>query len=47
MALAPESFGNVPASRTGVVVTPELRTFFHKMPKVELHCHLLGAVRHQ
>lgn len=47
MALAPESFGNVPAARTGIVVTPELRSFFHKMPKVELHCHLLGAVRHR
>ena len=37
--------GNVPPSRTGRVVTPEMRAFFRAIPKVELHCHLLGAVR--
>ena len=47
MSVAPERFGNVPASRTGVIVTPAHRAFFEAMPKVELHCHLLGAVRHQ
>jgi adenine deaminase len=47
MPAAPERFGNVPASRTGIAVTPAHRAFFHAMPKVELHCHLLGAVRHQ
>jgi len=40
-------FGNVPPSRTGVIVTPAHRAFFQALPKVELHCHLLGAVRHQ
>jgi len=39
--------GNVPDARTGLVVTPAHRAFFQAMPKVELHCHLLGAVRHQ
>ncbi|WP_338862174.1 adenosine deaminase [Mycetohabitans rhizoxinica] len=38
--------GNVPAARTGVVLTDAHRRFFHAIPKVELHCHLLGAVRH-
>src|SRR5258708_38379336 len=42
-----ETFGNVPASRTGVTITPAHRAFFKAIPKVELHCHLLGAVRHQ
>ncbi|MFP6561780.1 adenosine deaminase [Paraburkholderia sp. B3] len=42
-----ETPGNVPASRTGIVVTPAHRAFFRAIPKVELHCHLLGAVRHQ
>ncbi|MBR8433407.1 adenosine deaminase [Burkholderia cenocepacia] len=38
--------GNVPAARTGIDITPAHRAFFHALPKVELHCHLLGAVRH-
>ena len=38
--------GNVPAARTGIEITPAHRAFFHALPKVELHCHLLGAVRH-
>lgn len=39
--------GNVPDARTGLTVTPAHRGFFQAMPKVELHCHLLGAVRHE
>lgn len=39
--------GNVPVSRTGIRITPAHRAFFKAIPKVELHCHLLGAVRHQ
>jgi adenosine deaminase len=39
--------GNVPAARTGLAVTPAHRAFFQAMPKVELHCHLLGAVRRE
>ncbi|MDE1180415.1 adenosine deaminase [Paraburkholderia sp.] len=42
-----ETPGNVPASRTGVVITPAHRAFFQGIPKVELHCHLLGAVRRE
>ncbi len=42
-----ETPGNVPASLTGVVVTPAHRAFFKAIPKVELHCHLLGAVRRE
>jgi adenine deaminase len=42
-----ETFGNVPASRTGISITPAHRAFFNAIPKVELHCHLLGAVRHE
>jgi len=38
---------SVPASRSGVVVTAAHRVFFRALPKVELHCHLLGAVRHE
>jgi adenine deaminase len=38
---------SVPVSRSGVVVTDAHRAFFHALPKVELHCHLLGAVRHE
>ena len=41
-----ETPGQVPAARTGVQIQQAHRTFFHAMPKVELHCHLLGAVRH-
>ena len=39
--------GNVPDARTGLAVTPAHRAFFRAMPKVELHCHLLGAVRRE
>ncbi len=28
-------------------VPAELQAFFRALPKVELHCHLLGAVRRQ
>jgi adenosine deaminase len=42
-----EARGNVPASRTGVTITPAHREFFRSIPKVELHCHLLGAVRRE
>jgi adenosine deaminase len=35
----------LPAPTTGRIVTPQQRAFFRAMPKVELHCHLLGAVR--
>lgn len=37
--------GNVPAPQTGSTVTPAHRALFETMPKVELHCHLLGTVR--
>ena len=39
--------GSVPDARTGLVVTPAHKAFFQAMPKVELHCHLLGAVRRE
>ncbi|MBU9178626.1 adenosine deaminase [Burkholderia gladioli] len=42
-----ETPGNVPAARTGIVLTPAHRAFFRALPKVELHCHLLGAVRRE
>lgn len=42
-----ETPGNVPAARTGVQLQEAHRAFFAAMPKVELHCHLLGAVRHE
>ncbi|WP_322057930.1 adenosine deaminase [Paraburkholderia sp. J63] len=42
-----ETPGNVPASRTGITITPAHRAFFRAIPKVELHCHLLGAVRYE
>lgn len=37
----------LPPAQTGRTVTPTQRAFFHAIPKVELHCHLLGAVRHE
>jgi len=37
--------GNVPPAQTGIVITDAHRAFFKAIPKVELHCHLLGAVR--
>jgi adenine deaminase len=42
-----ETPGNVPASLTGVQITPEHEAFFKALPKVELHCHLLGTVRRE
>jgi adenosine deaminase len=39
--------GNVPTSPLDRVASPELRAFFAAMPKAELHCHLLGAVRRE
>ncbi|GAB3625748.1 Adenine deaminase [Pandoraea terrae] len=42
-----ETPGHVPAARTGVEVTDAHRAFFAAIPKVELHCHLLGAVRYE
>jgi adenine deaminase len=42
-----ETPGNVPASLTGVQLTPEHEAFFRAIPKVELHCHLLGTVRRE
>lgn len=42
-----ETYGNVPASRTGVKITTAHHAFFKALPKAELHCHLLGAVRHE
>jgi adenosine deaminase len=35
----------LPAARTGRIITPAIRGFFACLPKVELHCHLLGAMR--
>lgn len=37
--------GRVPA--TGRVVTDRQKEFFRRVPKVELHCHLLGTVRRE
>ena len=42
-----QSIGNVPASPLGRPVDAAQRQFFRAMPKVELHCHLLGAVRQE
>lgn len=39
--------GNVPASPLARPVGEAHRAFFHAMPKVELHCHLLGAIRQE
>ena len=39
--------GNVPSSRLDRVADAPLRAFFAAMPKAELHCHLLGAVRRE
>ncbi|MDB5454908.1 MAG: adenosine deaminase [Caulobacter sp.] len=40
-----QSIGNVPASPLGRPVDAARRQFFRALPKIELHCHLLGAVR--
>lgn len=42
-----DTLAALPAPQTGRSVTPAQRAFFRAMPKVELHCHLLGAVRHE
>ena len=42
-----QSIGNVPASPLGRPVDAAQRQFFRALPKVELHCHLLGAVRRE
>jgi adenosine deaminase len=39
--------GNVPSSPIGRTVSDTERGFFRAIPKVELHCHLLGAVRRE
>jgi adenosine deaminase len=39
------SIGNVPRSSIGRPINVEYRHFFAAIPKAELHCHLLGAVR--
>lgn len=39
--------GHVPASPFEKPLTEAHYHLFHAMPKVELHCHLLGTVRHQ
>ncbi|MCJ1962272.1 adenosine deaminase [Novosphingobium mangrovi (ex Hu et al. 2023)] len=44
-SVAPLAIGCVPASPIGRDVDAALRAFFVAMPKVELHCHLLGTVR--
>ena len=42
------AIGLVPASPViGRSVDADLRAFFRAMPKIELHCHLLGAVRRE
>jgi adenosine deaminase len=43
--LPTDTLGNVPPARTGRVVTPRHAEFFLRVPKTELHCHLLGTVR--
>jgi adenosine deaminase len=40
-----QTIGNVPASTLGRQTDAARRRFFRALPKVELHCHLLGAVR--
>jgi len=40
-----ETLAVLPPSATGRMVTPDQRAFFTRLPKVELHCHLLGAMR--
>jgi adenine deaminase len=39
------AIGNVPRALTGSAVTSQHKAFFLRLPKVELHCHLLGTVR--
>lgn len=39
--------GNVPVSPCARPVDERQRAFFRAIPKVELHCHLLGAIRQE
>jgi adenosine deaminase len=39
------TIGNVPPAMIGRVMTARHKAFFLRLPKVELHCHLLGTVR--
>ncbi len=39
--------GNLPPAQTSTTITREMRAFFQAIPKVELHCHLLGTIREQ
>jgi adenosine deaminase len=39
------TIGHVPPALTGRVITARHKNFFLRLPKVELHCHLLGTVR--
>ena len=41
------TIGNVPPATTGITVTARHKAFFLGLPKVELHCHLLGTVRQE
>jgi adenosine deaminase len=41
------TIGNVPPATTGMTVTSRHKAFFLSLPKVELHCHLLGTVRQE
>ena len=41
-----ETPSHPPVPRTGIEVDDRHRALFRAMPKAELHCHLLGAVRH-
>lgn len=41
------TIGNVPDSPIGRPVSDAQRAFFRTMPKVELHCHLLGSIRRE
>jgi adenine deaminase len=42
----PDTPGFVPAAQDSPPLTPAHQALFARMPKVELHCHLLGSVRH-
>jgi adenine deaminase len=43
--MATTTIGNVPTATLGITVTARHEAFFLRLPKVELHCHLLGTVR--
>jgi adenosine deaminase len=42
----PQIPGFVPSAPDSPPLTPAHHTLFARLPKVELHCHLLGSVRH-